>query len=122
MGEKNNKLDPEPLVKRLIEKSKAGKLNWEPTADRRQFVTSVGGDITFRIRLVSYTDINEMGQPESVDIPRLDMLDEKGYILWQVHPSDVPQRVLRELFEIARRIGNQLDDRVEEAIHVLDNL
>jgi len=122
MNEEIKKLDPVPLVKRLIEKSKAGKLDWAPTADRQQFVTSVGGDTSFRIRLVSVTDINEWGQPDNVDVPRLDMLDEKGHMLWQVYSADIPGRALRELFEIARQIGNRLDDRVAGAISALDKL
>jgi len=122
MNEEKNKLDPVPLVKRLIEKSKTGKLNWESTADRQQFITSVGGEISFRVGLVTITDINEWGQPENVDAPRLDMLDQKGHLLWQVYSHEVPSGVLRELFIIARRIGNRLDDRVAGAISALDKL
>jgi hypothetical protein len=122
MTEEIKKLDPAPLVKLLIEKSKAGKLDWEPTADRQQFVTSVGGDTTFKIRLVSITDINEYGQPETEDVPRLEMLDQQGHSLWQVQGGDMPIRELRELFEIARRIGNRLDARVAGAIDALDKL
>ena len=117
-----NKIDAVPLVKRLIEKSKTGKLNWEPTADRQQFVTSVGGETSFKIRQVTVTDIDEWGHPESVDVPILDMLDQKGHLLWQVQARDVPIGELRQLFEIARRIGNRIDDRVAGAISALDNL
>ena len=122
MTEEKKKLDAAPLVKRLIEKSNAGKLDWEPTADRQQFVTSVGGDTSFRIRMVTVTDIDDYGQPESVEVPRLDMLDQKGHLLWQLQGRDVPAGVLRELFEIARRIGNRLDTRVAGAIDALDKL
>ena len=122
MDKDKMKLDPTPLVKRLIEKSKAGMLDWEPTADRQQFVTSVGGDTSFRIRLITVTDFDAYGQPETVDVPRLDMLDQQGHLLWQVLGSDVPLGELRELFEIARRIGNRLDARVAGAIEALDKL
>lgn len=122
MTEDKKKLDAAPLVKRLIEKSKAGKLDWEPTADRQQFVTSVGGDISFKVRMVTATDIDYYGQPETVEVPRLDMLDQAGHLLWQVQGRDVPAGELRELFEIARRIGNRLDTRVAGAIDALDKL
>jgi len=122
MTEEKKKLDAAPLVKRLIEKSNDGKLDWEPTADRQQFVTSVGGDTVFNIRMVTVTDIDYYGQPETVEVPRLDMIDQKGYLLWQVQGRDVPTGQLRELFEIARRIGNRLDSRVVGAIDALDKL
>jgi len=122
MTEEKKKLDASPLVKRLIEKSKAGKLDWESTADRQQFVTSVGGDTSFRIRMVNVTDMDDYGNPETVEVPRLDMLDQKGNLLWQLQGRDVPTGELRELFEIARRIGNRLDERVAGAIEALDKM
>jgi hypothetical protein len=122
MNEEKDKINPGPLVKRLIEKSKAGKLHWEPTADRQQFVTSIGGDTSFKIRQVTITDLDEWGNPESVDIPILDMFDQKGNLLWQIQTRDIPTGSLRELFEIARRIGNRIDDRIAGAINALDNL
>ena len=122
MTEDKKKLDAVPLVMRLIEKSNAGNLDWEPTADRQQFVTSVGGDTSFKIRMVTVTDIDDYGQPETVEVPRLDMLDPKGHLLWQMQSRDVPGGQLRKLFEIARRIGNRLDARVAGAIDALDKL
>jgi hypothetical protein len=118
----DKKLDPVPLVKRLIEKSKTRKLDWEPTADRQQFVTSVRGDTSFRIKMVTITDINEWGQSEEIEVPILDMLDQNGKLLWQILPKDVTTGELRKLFEIARRIGNKLDDRVADALIALDKL
>lgn len=122
MNEDINKIDSAPLVKRLIEKSKTGKLDWQPTADRQQFVISVGGDTSFRIRQITITDVDEWGQPEHVDVPILDMLDQKGHLLWQVQSRDIPGGGLRELFEIARRIGNSVDERLVGAIEALDKL
>lgn len=116
------KLDPAPLVKRLTEKSTGGKVNWEPTADRQAFIASVGGDTSFKIRLVTTTDIDQYGQPETVQVPRLDMLDQKGHLLWDVEQKDVPAGELWRLFEVVRRIGNRLDDRLAGAIDALDKL
>lgn len=122
MSNEIKKLDSAQLVSRLIEKSTTGKLNWEPTADRQQFIASVGGDTTFKIRLVTVTDIDDYGQPEKVDVPLLDMLDKQGHLLWQIQVRDVQPRNLWDLFQIARQIGNRLDDRVAEAIDALDKL
>ena len=117
-------LDPAPLVQELVEKSKSGKLKWEATADRRAFVVSVGGNTTFRIRLVEGTDYDEFGQPQSVQIPVLIMLDEKGNTLWEIRSGDVKAKGpgLSELFSMARRIGNKLDERIGSAISALRQL
>ena len=117
-----DKLDVAPLVARLLEKSRAGKLSWEPTADRRAFVTSVAGEMTFKLYLVTVTDIGDFGQPDTVDVPRLDMLDEKGKVLWDIGHKDVKGPVLTELYETARRIANRLDERVTTVISALDKL
>lgn len=123
MNNEQKILDLELLVERLIEKSKAGKLTWKPTADRQQFVTSVGGGNTsFKIRLEQLSDVGPLGQWETYDVPRLDMLDEKGFLIWKVYRKDVPKGQLDELYKLAQRIGNKVDDRLEGAIEALNKL
>lgn len=117
-----DKLDAAPLVARLLEKSRAGKLSWDPTADRRAFVTSVAGEMTFKVYLVTVTDVGEFGQPDTFDVPRVDMLDEKGKVLWDIGQKDVKGTALKELYETARRIANRLDERVTSAMSALDKL
>src|SRR5437762_2268001 len=115
-------LDPAPLIQRLIEKSQAGKLRWEATADRRAFVVSVGGNLTFKTFLETEEDVGPAGQPEMVEIPVLSMIDEKGKTLWELYPRDVPDGYKRmwELYKTARRIGNKLDERVAAALQALE--
>jgi hypothetical protein len=125
MNDAEPDLDPTPLVERLVEKTKAHKLNWEPTADRKAFVVSVGGDTTFRITLTTGTDVDMFGQPESIDVPKLVMLDARGSALWEVYPHNLPpgsRGVLQELFDRARRIGNKLDERIGNALRSLETL
>lgn len=122
MNVKNDKIDPTPLIQRLIEKSKAGKLNWEPTASRKQFVTSIGGDKTFRIKEITVTDYNEYGERADFDIPILEMLDVDGNLIWEIEWKDAPPPLLNDLFKIARRIGNRVDDQMSDAIDALDKL
>lgn len=93
-------LDPVPLVERLLDKSRGGRLKWEPTADAKAFVASIGGEATFRIRLVEAEDIDEYGRPVTVEVPRLDMLDDKGRLLWDIRSTRaVPFRVSTKLRE-----------------------
>ncbi len=114
-----DELDPTPLLERLLKKSREGKLKWEPTADRRAFVVSIGGDATFKIYLAEEQGPNEWGQPETYDVETLQMLDEKGKILWRISS---PRGYLSELYKVAQRIGNQLDQRLDNAINILEKL
>ena len=118
----DSKLDPTPLVQQLIEKTITGKLTWEPTADRQIFIASLAGKMSFRIHLNSFTDVDSFGQPERVEVPLLDMLDEKGKVLWDIRHFDVTGRLLLDLYYAARRAGNRLDDRLDQALSALDHL
>jgi hypothetical protein len=42
-----------------LDKSKAGKLDWKLTADRKAFVTSIGGNTMIRIWLVTETELKD---------------------------------------------------------------
>lgn len=115
-------LDPVPLVERLLEKSLGSKLSWEPTADPAAFVTTVGAEATFRIRLVNEDDMDDFGRPTTVQVPRLEMLDDKGRLLWDVRQSQIRGTALRRLYDAARRIGNRLDERLATALQALERL
>lgn len=116
------KLNPAPLVQRLLEKSKAGRLQWEPTADENTFITSIAGGGMFRIHLVSADDFDQWGRSVTEAVPRLDMLDEQGRIVWEVRHREVEERGLWDLWETARRIGNRVDERLAAAIEALERL
>ena len=122
MSDQPKKLDFTPLVKSLVDKSNTGKIKWEPTADRKAFIASVGGDTTFKIQLVTITDVNDYGQLENVEVPQLDMIDQKGHLLWDIRRKDVSSTVLWDLFYIARRIGNQIDDHIAGIMNALEKL
>ncbi|SRR5713101_783765 len=113
-------LDPVPLVERLLDKSRSGRLKWEPTADAKAFVASIGGEQTFRIRLVEAEEIDEYGRPVTIEVPRLDMLDNKGRLLWDIRMTK--GGALSRLYEVARRIGNRLDERLATALQALERL
>jgi hypothetical protein len=122
MREQANKPDVAPLVNQLIDKSKAGKLKWQPTANRTAFVVSVGKDISFRIWENDVTEENQWGQPYTASFVRLALLDEKGNQLWDVGERDVPSGLLQGLYDLARRIGNNVDERVAVALTALEKL
>jgi hypothetical protein len=117
----DKELDPTPLVTTLIEKTKAGRLKWEPTATENVFIASVGGGTTLRIYLSTTTTLDQYGEPEAVDAPELKLLDEKGKMLWEIHSHQI-KGGLWPLFKLAQRVANKLDERMASLMESLRNL
>ena len=103
-------LDPTPLVNAIIEKTKARRLKWEATASPNTFITSVGGNTTFKI----YVEEDDMA-------PTLCWLDEKGKTVSYINHNEV-KGGLWPLFHLAHRIGNRLDERMETLMEVVRRL
>lgn len=115
-------LDPTPLVGSLTEKSTAGKLNWQATADEHTFIASVGGETTLKITLESVEGFNDFtGNPEMTQEPVLYMLDAKGRALWEISSSQV-KGGLWPMYRLAQRIGNKLDERMAAVMQALEKL
>lgn len=114
-------LDPTPLVASILEKSKAGKLKWEPTAKEGEFIASVGGETTLKVALVSDEGVDVFGNPEITEVPSLRMVDSKGHVLWEIKSSEV-KGGLWSLYKVAQRVGNRLDERVAAVVEVLQKL
>ena len=102
-------LDPNHLVTVVLEKTMAGKLNWEETAYEKAFIASVGGNTTLKIRQGRNWE----------DSDTLSLLDEQGKVLWEV---DTPQPMIGKLFELARRIALKVDEKVEAILETLQKL
>src|SRR3989304_8402577 len=97
-------LDPTPLVNAILEKTKAGKLKWQETANEYVFIASVGGNTTLKVRY----------NPEGPDI--LSLLNENGKLIWEITDPMLP---IDELFTSARRIALRVDERVEALMETL---
>ncbi len=110
----NKELDATPLVNTILEKTKAGKLKWEATAIGDVFIASLGGNTTLKIKLVTY-------EGEDYDQPELCLLDDKGKTDWEISNSQV-KGGLWPLFNLARRIGNKVDEKMETLMEVLQKL
>jgi hypothetical protein len=117
----DKELDPTPLVTALIEKTKAARLKWEPTAHENVFIASVGGGTTLRIYLTSAADFNDLGQPDTVEVPEITLLDEKGKTVWVIRSHQI-KGSLWPLFKLAQRIANKLDERMASLMEALQNL
>jgi hypothetical protein len=117
-----DKLNLAPLVNQLLEKSTPEKLKWQPTVSRKAFVVSVGKDVSFRVSEQDATEEDQWGQPYTSQIFKLALLDEKGQPVWDVYDRDLPAGLLERLYETARRIGNNVDERVAVALSALEKL
>src|SRR2546425_847051 len=92
MSNSQSGLEPNanPLALELLEKTKAGKLKWEPTVDRKAFIVSIAGDTTLKLYLgwePAYDP--ETGHEESASVPRLALLDPQGHELWEISSAQV---------------------------------
>ncbi len=105
-------IDPNVLVKIIIEKSKAGKLNWQETVMDDVFIASVGGNTTIKVTAVPYTGANLKKS--------LTLLDEVGEPLLEVSSHEVP--AVDEVFTLARTTALKKDERIQSFIEVLQRL
>jgi len=114
-------LDAKALVEALMEKSVAGKLNWQATADESAFIASVGGETTLKITLEK-AETSDVAQILGLgDAPVLRMLDAKGRTLWKIDSSEAGAD-LSPLYKLAQRIGNKVDDRLVAVMEALQKL
>ena len=102
-------LDSVPLLNALINKTQAGKLKWDETADEEIFLVSVGGNTTLKVR----RDFNQ--HPSHL----LSLLDEDGKLIWEIHQ---PELLIEQLFVLARRVVRKVDERVEALMETLQKL
>ena len=100
-------LDTTPLLNAILEKTKAGKLKWEETADEDVFIASVGGDTTLKV------------SKEPGLLVKLSLLSEQGKTVWEV--TDLSYE-LDELFRLARRVALKVDEKVEALLETLQRL
>ena len=105
--------DPAHVVAALLDKTRSGKLKWEAAAAEETFHVNIGGHTTLRIFLVKSQQRNAMGDLEMFTLPTLNMLDEKGRVIWSVD-----SRTVNEVRELHRQAQNRAD-RVDERIAVL---
>ena len=104
-------LDPTPLVNAILEKTKAGKLKWDETADEDIFIVSVGGNTTLKVR-------QKFDQYQG-DRYILSLLDENGKLIWVI---EEPWDLTKELFVLARRVALRVDERMDALMGTLQRL
>lgn len=117
----SKQLELNPLVVALTDKTKEGKLKWEPTSVENTFIASVGGGTTLRLSLAEEWDIDEYGHEGSISVPELELLGDKGQVIWIVKSNQV-KAGLWALFNFARRIAYKVDERVADLLKSIEQL
>ena len=120
-------LDSVPLLNTLINKTQAGKLKWDETADEDIFLVSVGGNTTLKVQRKLDRSVapaggfgfTRPGQSGAVHRYILSLLDENGKLIWEI---EEPWALTKELFVLARRVARKVDERVDALMGTLQRL
>ena len=113
--------NPVPFADRLLDATAEGKVKWEPTANKNEFLATIGRQ-SFRLRLTHDWEFDTYsGEPEQTEIPMLELLDDKGKTLWSTGPAG-QRDLFWSLYHAAQRVANQVDERLDEAMKALDEL
>src|SRR5712692_10045836 len=92
------------LVDQLLDKTRRRNITWEPTAKNDEFLSTLGGRVSFVVGVWRDTEI-------------LTMRDELDRVLLTVESDSIPQ--VSELYAEARRLALKVDESLDS---VLDQL
>ena len=96
------------LVEQLLDKTRQRILSWEPTARDDEFLSTLGGNVSFTVG------------PWGEMTDALIMRDQRGRVLLTVDSGDVNQ--VLELHGEARRQGLKVDESLDEVLKQLTKL
>lgn len=92
------------LVDQLLDKTRKRSITWEPTAKNDEFVSTLGGRVSFIVGAWRVTE-------------SLTMRDELDRVLLTVDSDSIPQ--VSELYTEARRVALKVDESLDS---ILDQL
>jgi hypothetical protein len=123
--------DYDTLVGALLEKTKAGKLDWQTTANECSFISAVKGKRTFEVvnrsplqNAVVRLSGGEMASPEGDSMARaragcrVKVRGPDGELLLETPQSQLAE----ELYEVARRIALRVDENIDSTVQLLETL
>lgn len=108
-----------PVIEKLLERTREGKVAWEEQT------------FGFGTRVKSYEFIISKSEDQGDITITVRMLDDRGSEIFEVKLTDDPQTlakhrqfvaVLKELFELARRKALNVEQKVDEASQLLDQM
>jgi hypothetical protein len=92
------------FIDQLVDKTRKRSITWEPTAKNDEFVSALGGRVSFTVASWRDGDV-------------LMMRDELDRVLLNVDSDSIPQ--VSELYREARRVALRVDESLDD---VLDQL
>src|SRR5438874_2332702 len=103
------------LFEEILEKTRSGRIKWEPTADEDRFVASVAGKFTI---LIKSRDDTSVGIGLRVEGPALVLKDADDRVLITVgyDIQGIGPHQLEDLWEMVRRRALRVDEKVDEAL------
>jgi hypothetical protein len=97
------------LLQALIEKTRAGKLRWQETAEENTYLAAVKGERTFQVHS------NDQG---SVQV--LTVRDGDGSVAIKYVTGNNP--TFSELHQLARRVALRVDEKIDSTLELLNSL
>lgn len=95
------------LVDQLLDKTRRRNITWEPTAKNDEFVSALGGRVSFTVAAWRDRDA-------------LTMKDEFDRVLLTVESDSIPQ--VSELYAEARRVALKVDESLDDVLDQLGRL
>lgn len=110
-------IDYRPIIRKLLEKSDAGKLAWKQTYDSETFTCSVEGDFTLEVREFRFSE------DERVVLIMRDSANNEIFKL-AASRDEVGDltTLLFEIFESARRVALEVDNKLSQLATILDRI
>lgn len=96
------------LAQQLLEKTTAGAIAWQPTAQSNEFVAPFRGDVTFTIGRY----VNEYNNPYY----NLIMRDREGRDMFDL---DTPEKLLGDLYKAAHDAALNVEEAIESILNDL---
>ena len=100
------------MVRRLIDKSEAGKLPWKPSDKQRQFCCALDGDLILECRRLD---------PQAEAQFALVMTDKRGLEVFSITSAEQVSDLAR-LWESSRQIALNVRQKIEKLNDILDRL
>ncbi len=110
--------DYESVINSLYEKTKKGKIAWEVTEDPTKFRATVGDSISF----VVFLYITNPDEQEAAHILRMHGPDDEPIFTVSTTTPDLDEEQydkISEIYRLAGRISDKVDDQISQALKVL---
>ncbi|HEY2496194.1 MAG TPA: hypothetical protein VGK24_03920 [Candidatus Angelobacter sp.] len=112
-------VDYHGLTQKLLNKSRAGKVGWQETADEATFIAILEGRFAFEISNKRGRYLFAMKNQNETEIFTLTGEEPSGITTIE---NDRNYPMLQELYELARRTALGIDQAVSDAENLLDSL